>query len=124
MIRVEFTDPSYSNWIYIVNGATKQFWISTNGEWADLSSVYASQYATWFGIYNTYKDNLASWAGFGDYTYTAPDGSSVRIYDISVNPTLPDSLFQHSETTRHGEFSVDKFLLETAILIFSFYMKR
>ena len=96
MIRVEFTDPSDSNWIYIVNGVTQQFWVSTNGEWADLSSVYASQYATWFGIYNSYKDNLASWAGFGDYTYTAPDGSSVRIYDISVNPTLPDSLFQHS----------------------------
>ena len=96
MIRIEFTDSSDSNMIYIVNGATQQFWVSTNGEWVDLSSAYASQYATWFGIYNSYKNNLASWAGFGDYTYTAPDGSSVRIYDISVNPTLPDSLFQHS----------------------------
>ncbi len=96
MIRVEYTDSTGSNMIYIVNGATQQAWISDNGEWTDLSSAYTSQYASWNNVYSSYKTNLASWTGVGDYTYTGADGSSVRIHNISVNPSLPDSLFQHS----------------------------
>jgi len=68
-------------------------WMSATG-WQDVSAVmqtYLEQYQTEFEAYRT---ELSGWTG-GDYTYTDPaTGASVRIYNIEVNPTLPDSLFQ------------------------------
>jgi hypothetical protein len=97
MIRVEFVDPtSNSNFVYIVNGALKQAWMASDGEWLDLSSAYDSQYSSWDETFSDYKTNLADWAGLGDWTYTGPEGDTIRIHNISVNPALPDSLFEHS----------------------------
>ena len=96
MIRVEFTDPaSSSNFIYIVNGALKQAWMSSNGEWIDLSSTYDSQYSNWDETFSDYKNNLSDWTGLGDWSYTV-GGETIRIHNIKVNPSLPDSMFEHS----------------------------
>ena len=46
----------------------------------------------WNSLYQGYVTNLSTWTG-GDWTYTA-EGATVRIYDISVNPSIPDSVFQ------------------------------
>jgi hypothetical protein len=96
MIRIEYSDPSGDNFIYIVNGALQQAWVQTGGQWTDLSSAYSSQWSTWNTAFTGYQNSLANWAGVGDYTYTSPNGDTVRIYNISVNPSLADSLFQHS----------------------------
>jgi len=96
MIRVEFTDPtSSSNFVYIVNGALRQAWMSSDGEWIDLSSQFDSHYSDWDETFTDYKDNLSDWSGLGDWSYTA-GGVTTRIHSISVNPSLPDSLFEHS----------------------------
>ena len=97
MIRVEFTDPtSSSNFVYIVNGALRQAWMASDGEWLDLSSAFDSQYSSWDETFTDYKNNLADWSGLGDWTYNSPTGETIRIHSISVNPLLPDSLFEHS----------------------------
>ena len=96
MIRVEFTDPnSSSNFVYIVNGALRQAWMASDGEWLDLSSTFDSQYDSWDETFTDYKNNLSDWSGLGDWSYTV-GGETIRIHNISVNPSLPDSLFEHS----------------------------
>ncbi len=68
-------------------------WMSATG-WQDISATmqpYLEQYQTQF---DAYKEELSDWTG-GDYTYTDPTtGATVRIYDVVINPDLPDTLFQ------------------------------
>lgn len=96
MIRIELSDlPSSDNVVYIVNGATQQAWMETGGQWTDMSSTFASQWSSWNSTFVGEQNYLSNWAGTGDYTYTDPQGDSVRIYNIAVNPALADSLFTH-----------------------------
>jgi hypothetical protein len=92
MIRIEITSTD-GNLIYIVNGAQQKAWAYAGGTWQDLSSSFSTQWDSWQSTFTGYRDHLSGWTG-GDYTYTAPNGDSVRIYSISVNPSLADSLFQ------------------------------
>lgn len=96
MIRIEWIDPSGANFVYIVNGALQQVWVESEGQWTDLSSAFASQSSSWNDAFVGYKDDLAGWSGIGDWSYTDPTGNTVRITNVSVNPSLPDSLFTHS----------------------------
>jgi hypothetical protein len=96
MVRIEWTDPSGGSSVYIVNGALQKVWVETGGQWTDLSSAYASQSSSWNSAFLGYKNSLTSWSGIGDWTYTDPNGDTVRISNVNVNPSLPDSLFQQS----------------------------
>jgi hypothetical protein len=96
MVRIEWTDPDGGTFVYIVNGALQQVWVESGGQWTDLSSAYASQSSTWNSAFLGYKNSLAGWSGLGDWTYTDPTGDTVRISNVNVNPSLPDSLFQHT----------------------------
>jgi hypothetical protein len=71
-------------------------WVESGGQWTDLSSAYSSQSSIWNSAFLGYKNSLTSWSGVGDWTYTDPSGDTVRISNVSVDPSLPDSLFQHS----------------------------
>jgi hypothetical protein len=94
MMRIQATDSDGES-IYIFNAAQQKAWVYSGGEWVDISSYYDSQYSTWNSLWTGYTTSLSAWTA-GDYSYT--EGSStVRIYDISVNPTLADSLFEHNE---------------------------
>jgi hypothetical protein len=98
MMRIEgtFSNDS-SNTIYIINGAQQESWIYSDGEWTDMSQVFASQYESWNQTWQGYETSLAAWASTGEYTYTYPgSGDTLRIYNIAVNPELADSLFQHN----------------------------
>jgi hypothetical protein len=94
MLRIDFTDASGDLSIYIVNGVQQKAWVYSGGEWTDVSSAYSTQYNTWNSLYLGYVNSLAAWTG-GDWTYTS-EGTTVRIYNINVNPILPDALFQPS----------------------------
>ena len=95
MMRIDFTDSDGSESIFIVNGQLQKAWSYSDGEWTDLSAAYTTQYNIWNGLWQGYVNSLSAWSGLGDYSYSA-EGSTVRIYDITVNPTLADSLFVHS----------------------------
>jgi hypothetical protein len=94
-IRIETTNTAGLNIIYIVNGAQNKAWVYSNGQWQDLSDAFTTQWTTWSWQLKEYRDNLAGWTS-GDWTYTAPNGGTVRVYNIAVNPSLADSLFQPS----------------------------
>lgn len=93
MVRVEMSN-GYEL-IDIINGADQTAWESVDGTWMDLSADYATMFDAWDSTLTGYKTSLADWTGTTEYTYTDVD-CSVRIYDIAVNPTLADSLFEHS----------------------------
>jgi len=91
MMRMEGTVSGQSV-IYIINAAQSKGWICTAGTWQELPVGDLSTYQSQF---TSYQSQLSGWTG-GDYTYTDPTtGTSVRIYDIELNPSLDDSLFTH-----------------------------
>jgi hypothetical protein len=93
MMRIEM-EMSDENFIYIINGVQEKVWIYSGTGWMDFSDAYTSYWDTWESTWEGYRTNLLEWQGVGDWTYTTPNGDSVRIYEITVNPSLPDSLFQ------------------------------
>jgi flagellar basal body-associated protein FliL len=95
MMRIEM-ESSDDNWVYIINGAQEKVWVYSDGEWMDLSVAFPTYWDTWNSAWQGYRTNLLDWTGVGDWSYTTPNGDTVRIYDITVNPSLADSLFQHS----------------------------
>jgi hypothetical protein len=94
MMRIEM-ESAGEEYIYIVNGAQEKVWTCSNGEWMEFSELYQSYWETWNTAWEGYRTSLLDWTGYGDWSYTTPNGDSVRIYDISINPSLSDSLFQH-----------------------------
>lgn len=94
MMRIEM-ESGDEDFIYIINGAQEKVWVCSDGEWMEFSDVYLTYWETWNSAWEGYRTNLLDWTGYGDWTYTTPDGSSVRIYDIRINPSLSDTLFQH-----------------------------
>jgi hypothetical protein len=93
MMRIDVTDADGTQSILILNGAEQKAWTYSDGEWTDISIAYTSQFNIWNGLWQGYVNSLGAWTGVGDWTYT--DGNtSVRIFNISVNPVLADSLFQ------------------------------
>jgi hypothetical protein len=96
MLRMEGTGPQGS-FIYIINGVQKEAWMYQSGSWTNLTGYFQSYWSQWNSSFTEMKNTLSHWSGSGDYTYTDPStGGSVRIYNIAVNPSLPDSLFEHS----------------------------
>jgi len=91
MVRVEIPDPS-GDLIYIVNGVDQTAWAYAAEEWLDLSETFTNEWDMWSGTMDGYKDSLATWEE-GDWTFTDTDGTGVRVYDISIDPTLADALF-------------------------------
>ena len=96
MLRIEWTGLQ-GDTIYIVNGAQQKVWIYTDGTWNDFSAYYGAYWSQWNTTFTGLTNSLSHWTGSGDYTYTDPaTGNGVRIYNIAVNPSLADTLFEHS----------------------------
>jgi hypothetical protein len=82
---------TYSNLMYATNQTAYSNATST---WA--VSDFATDWPTWSTQFESYKTQLINnWSGTGDYSYTDSTGD-VLIYNIKVQPSLPDSLFQPS----------------------------
>jgi hypothetical protein len=95
MMRIDYTDSSGTQGAFIINSAQQKAWSYSDGTWTDVSAAYTMQYDTWNTLWQGYVNYLGEWTGLGDYTYSA-GGDSVTISGISVNPSLPDSLFTPS----------------------------
>ena len=95
-LRIDLLGGESGNYSYILNAGDETAWAAVNGEWTNVSSDFKNQWNSWGTEWTGYVNKLANWSGTGDYTYTAANGDSITVYNITVNPTLPDSLFQHS----------------------------
>jgi hypothetical protein len=88
-MRMEGSAMGYA-FIYIINATQNKGWMYVADTWTEVPVGDLSSYQTSF---EGYQSQLSGWTG-GDYTYEAA-GTTVRIYDIEVNPTLADTLFEH-----------------------------
>jgi len=99
-IRIDYPAASLS---FVLNYGQQKSWESTHsgaaGTWT-LDPSFATDNSTWGERFTGEVAALESWNGSGNtYTYTTTSGgvaTTVLFYDISVNPTLPASLFQTS----------------------------
>jgi hypothetical protein len=93
-MRVDWTT-SGTTTSYIISGSQQQGWIYVGTQWMSFSdlgmnfSEYWSQYSSSLGTSTGY---LSDWVS-GEWSETY-GGITYRIYDILVNPSLPDSVFQ------------------------------
>ena len=92
-MRIDITDEDNDESSLIINQELEKAWSYSDGQWEDISLVYAGTLGIWKPAFQGYVNGLSAWSGIGDYTYTQ-EGVTVRIYNISVNPSLPDSLFE------------------------------
>jgi hypothetical protein len=91
LLRMEYLDEEYGFIIILDNGEEKA-WSTMSGEWAEEN--YETTYNDWNPVWEDYLECLADWTE-GDGEWTSED-ETVKISDITVNPELDDSLFQHS----------------------------
>jgi hypothetical protein len=94
MLRLDLLGGEAGNYSYIFITSNQATWSAENGVWTDVSSTFNDLWSIWDTHWNNLVNALANWSGAGDYNYTASNGASVRVYYISVNPSLEDSLFQ------------------------------
>jgi hypothetical protein len=99
VLRIDLLGGESGNYTYIMDHGTQTAWLSNNGTWTNVSSDFTNQWNTWVGTGKQWTSNLdalaTNWSGTGDYTYTTATGNTViRIYNVAINPTLADSLFQ------------------------------
>jgi len=71
----------------ILNGALQKCWVSYDGTWTDMSSMYSTWWDTFSTMFSGYQTDLGSWTGSGNITV-----GTVTISNIST-ATLADSLF-------------------------------
>lgn len=93
-IRIDMLDGDTGNFSYILNPGEQEAWTKIDSTWMDLSGDFAAQWDSWGLTWLNYTENLQNWSGTGDWSYNAPNGDLIRIYNISVNPVISDSLFQ------------------------------
>jgi hypothetical protein len=89
------------NYTYILNSGDKTAWIAVNGTWTNISSDFTNQWNTWVGTGQRWTNDLnaltTAWNGTGNCTYTdSAKGVTITIYNVAINPTLDDLLFQHT----------------------------
>lgn len=94
-VRVETNSSDGKKIVYIVNGIQKKAWVYSGDEWRDYSDAFTTQWVTRSSELKEYMDKLAGWTS-GDLTYTNTKGETVRIFNVAVNPSLDDSLFEAS----------------------------
>jgi hypothetical protein len=98
LLRVDLSG-SGSNWSLILNGTDQTAWQTFGGNWTDSSTLYNDIMTSGCGMrWNANVDALANWNGTGDCTYTdSATATTFRIHNVAINPTLADSLFQHTK---------------------------
>jgi len=96
LIRVDETDKDGLTFLYLIHQNGSKAWAYCEGEGGDVSSDFATYWDnTLIGnaAVDSYMTALANWSGTGNYEYTS-NGDSFIIYNIVVNPTIEDSVFE------------------------------
>jgi hypothetical protein len=97
VVRLDIPGGSFGNYSYIFNAAELKSWSSGDNGVTWTQGDFAVDWPQWSPLINDYLTHLVNWNGSDlTYSYTATSGISNVIYDISLNPTLPASLFATS----------------------------
>jgi hypothetical protein len=95
-MRVERNSSAGDRYIFIVNGEEQTAWVSHNDKWTEYPDLFQNYYDTYNTAWQGYRNDLQDyWSGVGDWENTSPNGDSLRVHDITIDPSLSDSLFLH-----------------------------
>jgi hypothetical protein len=90
-VRVDL--PGYS---YILNSTQEESWVSTDNGATWTASDFMTDWPFWGNEWSLYVDALTPghWDGTSaTYSYTNSQGEGIVLFNIMVNPTIPDSTF-------------------------------
>ncbi len=93
-VRVDL--PGYS---YIMNSTAEQSWVSTDNGATWTASNFMTDWPFWGNEWSLYVDALTPghWDGVSStYSYTDAQGQGIVLFNIMINPTIPDSTFATS----------------------------
>jgi hypothetical protein len=91
LLRVDQTDAQGNNFVYLMNETAQSVYADFGTGFAEYSSDWTDYWdSTLIGnvALNNYMTALAGWSGSGEY-----NGDSYVIYNIAVDPDIPDSAF-------------------------------
>ncbi len=96
-IRVDLPscNPGGANYTYVFNSGTQSAWNKTSDA-AWMTDNFNNAYSLWGNMWSGYVSKLDAWNSTATYSYTASNGDAIIIFDIRVNPTIPNSTFQTS----------------------------
>lgn len=95
-LRVDITS-AWDNVSYILRESQQEGWYYYGGQWysfSDMGFDFDNYWDVQYEGFETYTGYLAEWTS-GEWSQTIL-GITYRIYDIQVNPIIPDSVFQPS----------------------------
>jgi len=95
-LRVDLLGGASGNYSYILNAGEEKSWSSTDNGVTWTPGNFTADWISWSPLWTGYVDNLTHWSGSGNYAYTDPSGEAITLFNISVNPTIPDSTFATS----------------------------
>jgi len=87
ILAIEYVDAT-AGFKIIIDGSHQTAASNMTGTWA--TEDFQTDKAQWQPLFEAYVDDLANWTSG---TWTSTDGKTT-ISDISVNPTLADSIFE------------------------------
>jgi len=90
-LRVDFV-----NYAYILDASQHKSWMSTDSGSSWTAGTFTTDWNSWGTQWTDYVTSLAMWSGSGDFSYTNTAGEAVTLFNITVNPTIPDSTFATS----------------------------
>jgi hypothetical protein len=98
LLRVDETDAQGTQFVYLMNQTAQTAWAKFSGQWMDVSSdfstiYWSSDFIGYTAVENHMDALVDGWTGTGDYEYTS-NGDSFVISNVSIDPSLPDSIFQ------------------------------
>jgi hypothetical protein len=96
-IRVDLPscNPGGANYTYVFNAGTQSAWNKTSDA-AWMTDNFNNAWPLWGNMWSGYLSKLDAWNSTATYSYTASNGDAIIIFDIRVNPTIPNSTFQTS----------------------------
>jgi hypothetical protein len=95
-VRVDILAGESGNWSHVLDQGQGKSWNCTNsGAWIEVGN-FTDDWNSWGTRWTNFVTNLNNWNGTGDYSYTSSNGNAVTIYNVEINPSLPDSIFQTS----------------------------
>ena len=89
--------PTYLATRYILNSTAEKSWSSTDNGATWTQGTFTTDWPFWGNQWSVYVDELTPghWDGTSStYTFTDAQGEGVVLFNIEVNPTIPDSTLQ------------------------------
>jgi hypothetical protein len=83
----------FATYAYVLDASTQSSKMSTDSGATWTTSTFTTDWPSWDGQFSEYVDALtAHWTG-QDYTFQNAAGETITLFNVVINPTIPDSTF-------------------------------